>query len=74
MAKNFTLFSHNYFFSLDEKTLNTDGGNPIGLKEKTLPDNEMCPGDAVVNNILNFSKVLKIEKSCSAGLIEFVLN
>ena len=32
------------------------------------------PGDTVIQNILNYSKALKVEKSPSAGVIEIILN
>lgn len=64
MAKNSTLFSNDSFISHGEKN----------QKEKTLLDNETCPSDGVIRNILSFSKALKIEKSREVGLIEIVLN
>ena len=67
MAKNSTLFSNASFISHREKD----------LKEKNNPDNyrdEMCPGDALINNILSFSKALKIEKSREIGTIRMMLN
>ena len=64
MEKDFTLFSNASFNSHSEKD----------LKEKTLLDIEMGPSGVVINNILSFSKVLKIEKSREVGLIEIVLN
>lgn len=64
MAKNSTLYSNGSFISRSEKN----------LKEKALPDNQVYPGDAVIANIIAFSKALKIRKSREAGLIEIVLN
>lgn len=64
MAKNSTLSSNASFISLGEKN----------LKEKASLDNTVSPGDAVIANILNYSKALKIEKSQQVGLIEIVQN
>lgn len=64
MAKNSTLFSNASIITLRDKN----------LKEKAFSDNQFSPGDAVIANILAFSKALKIEKSRSTGLIEMVLN
>lgn len=61
MQKNSTHFPNKSFIPHDEKD----------MKENTSPE---FPSDAVIRNILNFSKALKIEKSCHAGLIEIVLN
>ncbi|TAL59397.1 MAG: hypothetical protein EPN85_09370 [Bacteroidetes bacterium] len=64
MAKNSTLFSNASFISLFEKN----------VKEKASLENQFSPGDAVIANILAFSKALKIERSRQTGLIEVVLN
>ena len=66
MAKNSTLFSNASFIFRGEKN----------LKEKTNRQSadEMSPSDAVINNILSFSKALKIKKSREIGMIEMVLN
>ena len=64
MAKNFTLISNGSFISRNEKN----------VKEHSFQDDRFSPADAVIANILAFSKALKIEKSCQAGLIEIVLN
>ena len=61
MQKNSTLFSHASFIPHDEKDMKENSSQEL-------------PGDAVIQNILNFSKALKIEKSCQVGLIEIVLN
>jgi len=61
MAKNSTLFSNVSFIPHDEKD----------MKENSSQE---FPSDAVINNILSFSKALKIEKSREVGLIEVVLN
>lgn len=42
------------------------------VKEESLP--ELNPGNAVIQNILNYSKALRIRKSEMTGLIEVVLN
>lgn len=62
MAKNSTLFSNTPFISDTKKK----------LKEDAL--NCESPSDAVIQNILNFSKALKIERSKSIGFVETVLN
>lgn len=64
MAKNSTLFSNASFLSLGEKN----------LKDKAFLDNHFAPDDAVIANILAFSKALRIEKSRQTVLIEVVLN
>jgi hypothetical protein len=64
MAKNSTLFSNVSIISLSEKN----------LKEEALKDNQCSPGNAIIANILNFSKALQVEKSREAGTIELVLN
>ncbi|MEK6615597.1 MAG: hypothetical protein AABZ32_05735 [Bacteroidota bacterium] len=64
MAKNSTLFSNAFFISHSEKN----------LKEKTLLNSEVCLSNAVIINILSFSKALTIEKSKNIGFIEVVLN
>ena len=61
MAKNFTLFSNESFISDSTQK----------LKEDVFAQ---LPSDAVIQNILNFSKALKIEKSKSAGIVEMILN
>ncbi len=61
MDKNFTLFSNKYFALQDKKE----------LKKNVSPE---IPSDSCIQNILNFSKALKIEKSASDILIEIVLN
>lgn len=71
MAKTSTLFSNVSFIARDEEKL------PVAqaaLKENSLPDTQTSPGDAVIANILSFSKALTIERSRGAGLIEIVLN
>ena len=64
MAKNSTLYYNGSFISPSEKN----------LKEKALPNNQSCPGDSVIANVLSFSKALKIERSRESGMIEIVLN
>lgn len=64
MAKNSTLSSNAPFISPGEKN----------LKAKASLHNTIFPGDAVVANILNYSKALKVEKSRQLGLIEMVQN
>jgi hypothetical protein len=61
MYKNFTLFPIASYLSHDKKDLKENVSDEI-------------PGDAVIQNILNFSKALKVEKSTSAGSIEIILN
>ena len=63
MAKTSTLFSIESFISNVENV----------VKENPSLNNQYCPGDAVIANILNFSKALKIEMS-RVGLIEIVMN
>ena len=64
MAKTSTLFSIESFISDVEKD----------VKEKPSLNNQYCPGDAVIANILNFSKVLRVEKSDHIELLEILLN
>ena len=61
MAKTSTQFPIASFVSLDKKN----------LKEDSLRE---YPSEAVIKNILNFSKALKIEKSRHTGFVEIVLN
>ena len=61
MAKTSTHFSIASFVSQDKKN----------LKEDSLRE---YPSEAVIKNILNFSKALKIEKSRHTGFVEIVLN
>ena len=61
MAKTSTQFSVASFVSQDKKN----------LKEDSLRE---YPSEAVIKNILNFSKALKIEKSRHTGFVEIVLN
>ena len=61
MAKTSTQFSIASFVSQDKKN----------LKEDSLRE---YPSEAVIKNILNFSKALKIEKSRHTGFVEIVLN
>ncbi len=61
MQKNSTLFSTASVVPQDQKDM------------KSTPSQEV-PGDAVIRNILNFSKALEIRKSRETGLIEVVLN
>ncbi len=63
MEKNSTLYSNVSFISPVRKD----------LKEKAL-DDQVCPSDGVISNILSFSKALRITKSNEVGLIEIVLN
>ena len=42
------------------------------MKEKAEPG--YIPGEAVIQNILNFSKVLRMKRSPAIGIIEFILN
>jgi hypothetical protein len=42
------------------------------VKEEPFP--ELNPRDAVIQNILNYSKALRIKKSEMGGLIEVMLN
>ena len=62
MAKTSTQFSIASFVSQNKKNLKED------------PSLEFNPSEAVIKNILSFSKALKIEKSQNTGLIEIVLN
>ena len=61
MAKNSTLFSNEPSFISE---------NPEKLKEQISES----PSDQVIQNILNFSKALKVHKSSTAGVVEIVLN
>ena len=61
MQKNSTHFSNTSFI-------------PHGKKDMKEISSQEIPDDAVIKNILNFSKALKIEKSYSLGFIEVVLN
>ena len=61
MAKTSTQFSIASFVSQDKKN----------LKEDSLRE---YPSEAVIKNILNYSKALKIEKSRHTGFVEIVLN
>jgi hypothetical protein len=70
MAKNSTLYSNAPFISSME---NGVSARQTGQKENDLAVNQ-SPSDAVIANILGFSKALKVEKSSQTGLIEMVLN
>jgi hypothetical protein len=61
MAKNSTLFTNEPSFISE---------NPKKLKEP-LPGS---PSDWVIQNILNYSKALRVEKSKSVGFVATVLN
>ena len=61
MAKTSTHFSIASFISPNKKN----------LKEDSLRE---YPSEAVIKNILNYSKTLKIEKSRHTGFVEIVLN
>lgn len=64
MAKTSTLFSNGFVNSPGDKN----------IKEKALQENQYSPNDAVITNILAFSKALIVEQSAQAGPIEIVLN
>ena len=68
MAKNFTRTS---FVSIpnDDSSLSVRT-----LSEKKKVSLEEVPHEAVIQNILNFSKTLKVGLSERIGMIEFVLN
>lgn len=61
MEKNSTHFSNASFIPHEEKD----------MKENTSQE---IPGDAVIQNILNFSKAFRIKKSATIGIVELVLN
>ena len=61
MQKNSTHFSNASFIPHEKKD----------MKEHSSQE---LPGDAVIQNILNFSKALRIKKSAAIGAIELVLN
>ena len=63
MEKNSTLYSN--------VPLNLSDKQNLG-KNMFIPP--VSPSDAVITNILAFSKALKIERSREAGLIEIILN
>ena len=73
MAKTSTQFSIASFISQDNKNLSAlnDGLSLSAEKEDSLRE---YPSEAVIKNILNFSKALKIEKSRHTGFVEIVLN
>ncbi|MBI4930316.1 MAG: hypothetical protein HY841_06105 [Bacteroidetes bacterium] len=61
MQKNSTHFPNASFIPHDKKDM------------KEISSLEL-PSDAVIQNIINFSKALKISKSREVGLIEIILN
>lgn len=69
MAKNSTHISCTSFLPPNEKDLPT---GQAGMKEKAEPG--YVPGEAVIQNILNFSKALRMKRSQAIGIVEFVLN
>jgi hypothetical protein len=69
MAKNSTLFSNVSFISRNGEGLSADQAKK-GFNDQAMS----TPCDAIIANILNFSKALKVEKSAGAGIIEIVLN
>jgi hypothetical protein len=62
MAKNSTHISCTSFDSHKEKN----------MKEKS--EQGEVPSSSVIQNILNFSKVLRVKKSHEVGIVEFMLN
>ena len=64
MAKNSTLSSIESFISNASKE----------AKENASSEDQHSPSEAVISNILNFSKALRVEHSREAGTIEMVLN
>jgi hypothetical protein len=69
MAKNSTHISCASFLAHNEKDL---PAGQAGRKEKAEPG--LAPCEAVIQNILNFSKALRVKKSHGVGIVEFVLN
>jgi len=63
MQKNFTL-SYSLFISERKKS----------LSKKTEALSPFLPDEITVQNILNFSKAMKVEKTKSAGVVELYLN
>ena len=64
MQRNFTHFSNASFVPHEDED----------LKEISSQDITASPSDEVINNILNFSRALKVERSQSVGSVEIVLN
>ena len=62
MAKNSTHISCAPFLSPNEKDM------------KGKAETGDAPGEAVIQNILNFSKALRAKRSRRIGIVEFVLN
>lgn len=69
MAKNSTHISCTSFFAHNEKDLPS---GLVGMKDKA--ESGYLPGESAIQNILNFSKALRMEKSKDVGVVEFVLN
>jgi hypothetical protein len=69
MAKNSTLFSNVSFISR-----NGEGFSAAQAREGFAEEALSAPCDAIIANILNFSKALKVEKSRGGKTIEFMLN
>jgi hypothetical protein len=74
MEKKSTLFSYNPFLSHNQKILKEK--EMCFLPEEIMQEakDELSPRDAVIANILNFSRSLIIEKSRTIGFFEIVLN
>lgn len=66
MEKNSTLFS---FTSSANHKKDLSGNHP-----NISGDSAVLPGSHVIQNILNYSKALRIEKSKAVGSVEVVLN
>ena len=62
MRKNSTLFSTEPLISHDENEV------------KPAANAEPVPSEAVIQNIINYSKALQINKSEEVGVVEVVLN
>lgn len=65
MEKNSTLFS---FSSSENQTKDLSGNHP------NISGDSAVPGGHVIQNILNYSKALRIEKSKAVGSVEVILN
>jgi len=65
MEKNSTLF---YF------TSSVDCAKDLSTNHPHTSDNFAVPTNSVIQNILNYSKALRINKSKAVGIIENVLN
>lgn len=74
MQKKFTISSYSLFIASRRKSLEHLGHQEFSSKPAAGRTVEFLPGDAVIRNILNFSRALRVEKTKEMGMVEMLMN